>query len=569
MKILDVIQGSPEWEAVRAKHFTASEAPVMMGAAKTMRRSELLHAKATGDEREISEWVKTNLFDKGHEVEAAARPIAEQIVDEDLFPATATDDDGYLLASFDGITLLEDAIWECKQWNEAKAEKVRNGEIPEEDYWQVVQQLIVSKAVRCLYMVTDGTEEKTVYVWTEPDADDKAKLLAGWAQFAEDLANYTPPETKPEVVAAPVLDLPAVSVQVTGEIAIRDNFAAFETALRDFIDNRLIREPQTDQDFADLDTQIKTLKKAEDALQTAEAAVVAQVASIDQMKRTKDMLYDLARSNRLMAEKLLEAEKKNRRAAIQEGGKQALAEHIANLNKRLGKPYMPAIAADFVGVTKGKRTIASLQDAVDTELARTKIEANEIADRIDLNLKTLREQASDYTFLFADKAQLVLKANDDLLNVIKARIADHKEAERERLEAEQARIRAEEERKAQEKAEAERECIRQEEQERARQQAAQAAPPAASRHEPGPTGGTIPQKDLERMEAKASTTEQMSVYGELAKDAPATLPTRSRPSDEDIIGVLALHYRVHESKVLEWLCGMDLEAAGEQIASNF
>lgn len=469
MKIHSVIPGSPEWEALRARiRRTASTASVMMGASKKMSRSELVRMVATGAEQEFSEWVRKNLLEKGHEIEAAIRPhIEATVIGDDLYPVAVSDDAEYIMASVDGITEDYRHGWECKSWNEEKAAQVRDDIVPEEDRWQVVQALVITPAEDWTYTVSDGTPEKTVSTVYRLHENDERALMAGWKQFDEDVANYVYVEPTPKAVAGPVLDLPAVSVQVSGNIAIIDNFAAFEVALTDFVANKLIREPQTDQDFADLDAQIKTLKKAEDALQKAEAAVVAQVASIDTMKRTKDMLHKLARDNRLMAEKLLESEKTRRRVEIQEVGKKALADHISALNTRLGRPYMPDIAADFVGVTKGKRTIITMLDAVDTELARAKIAANEIADRIDLNLKALRE-ASSYNFLFHDASQLVLKANDDLQNVIKARIAEHKEAEDKRLEAEQARIRAEEERKAAEKLEQERQRIRQEEETKAK-----------------------------------------------------------------------------------------------------
>jgi hypothetical protein len=121
-----------------------------------------------------------------------------------------------------------------------------------------------------------------------------------------------------------------------------------------------------------------------------------------------------------------------------------LAKHVATLVLRLGKPYMPVIQADFAGVIKGKKTIASLRDAVDTELSRAKIEANATADRIQLNLNSLRDLAKDHAFLFADAAQVVLKANDDCETLIKLRIAEHATAEAKRIESERERIRAEE-----------------------------------------------------------------------------------------------------------------------------
>ena len=79
-----------------------------------------------------------------------------------------------------------------------------------------------------------------------------------------------------------------MSVPISGSIAVKDNFRTFETALRDFLESCLIPERETDQDFADLDLQIKTLKKAEEALNSAEAMMLAQIQSVDEVKRKKD-----------------------------------------------------------------------------------------------------------------------------------------------------------------------------------------------------------------------------------------------------------------------------------------
>ena len=128
-------------------------------------------------------------------------------------------------------------------------------------------------------------------------------------------------------------------------------------------------------------------------------------------------------------------------------------DNIAELNLRLGKPYMPAVPADFGGAIKGKRTIDSLNDAVNTELARAKTVASGIADRIQKNLETLRE-FDDYAFLFSDTVVIALKAPDDLLLMVKSRIADHRQRETTRLDAVRERIRSEVQGKAQWEAEA-------------------------------------------------------------------------------------------------------------------
>lgn len=42
-----------------------------------------------------------------------------------------------------------------------------------------------------------------------------------------------------------------------------------------------------------------------------------------------------------------------------------------------------------------------------------------------------------------------------------------------------------------------------------------------------------------------------------------------KPPDSEIIAVLAMHFRVHESKIIEWLLEMDLEAASENMMGEF
>jgi hypothetical protein len=149
------------------------------------------------------------------------------------------------------------------------------------------------------------------------------------------------------------------------------------------------------------------------------------------------------RSKRLTLEKLVAARKDAIRIEIMQGGRDALAAHVAALNARLGRVQLPVIPADWAGVMKGNKTMASLRNAIDTELARAKIEANAIADKIDANLKRLgREQ--DHMHLFPDVSALVLKAPDDLEMTIRARIAEHAIAEEKRLAADRERIAAEE-----------------------------------------------------------------------------------------------------------------------------
>ncbi|HLP99172.1 MAG TPA: hypothetical protein VK149_12090 [Sideroxyarcus sp.] len=65
--------------------------------------------------------------------------------------------------------------------------------------------------------------------------------------------------------------------------------------------------------------------------------------------------------------------------------------------------------------------------------------------------------------------------------------------------------------------------------------------------------------------AAASQTEPAAPVANVVQ-----LPSRHyRPTDDEIIEALALNFRVHESKVIEWLLEVDLKAASERMAQEF
>lgn len=63
-------------------------------------------------------------------------------------------------------------------------------------------------------------------------------------------------------------------------------------------------------------------------------------------------------------------------------------------------------------------------------------------------------------------------------------------------------------------------------------------------------------------------TSATAVYVE-EDEQPSRVTTSTQPTDMQIVEVLSLHYRVHESKVLKWLQAMDLDAVTEAIAAEF
>lgn len=440
-QIHDLVQGSEPWSKFRLDHHGASEAAAMLSLSKHVTRTELLSAKATGLAKEFSDFVQTRILDRGHELEGLARTIVEGQIGEDLFPATYSF--GKLSASCDGLTIDGDTAFEHKQWERELAAAVARGELPEEHQPQCQQVMYVTGAERLIFAVSDGTTENFVSMEVRPDPAWVERIVAGWKQFDEDLARFEHVEVLPAAVPEAKLGLPALTIQVNGQISLIDNLGVFGAKLSEFI-AAIDRNPSTDQAFADTEAAIKTLEKAQDALEAAEAGALAQTASIDEMRRTVAQFVEQARTTRLALEKIVKARKDTIRIEIIQKGKADFAAHVASLNQQIGRDYMPLVPTDFPGAIKGKRTITSLHDAVASELARAKIAANEIAGRIQINMATLRELASEHPLLFADTAQLVLKPNEDLQTLVRARIVEHKAAEQKRLDDERERIRQEE-----------------------------------------------------------------------------------------------------------------------------
>jgi putative phage-type endonuclease len=433
MNIINVRQGSPEWLAVRAQHFTASEAPAMMGLSKYQSRSDLLKQKATGIAPDVDGF-KQALFDKGHESEASGRPMAEEIVGE-LYPVTASlEVDGLkLLASLDGATMMEDDIFEHKLWSESLAAQVDAGELSPHYTVQMDQQLLVSGARRCLFMTSDGTPQRMAWCWYETNREKLAALIAGWKQFAVDLATYNAPAAVAPVAAGKAPEsLPALRIEINGAVTASNLDAFKATALAAI--RGVNRDLKTDIDFANAESAVKWCSDVESRLAAAREHALSQTASIDELFKAIGDISEEARRVRLDLEKLVKARKESIRGEIVAGAVQAFTKHVRALNASLGRVQLPQIHADFAGVIKGKRTVASLQDAVDTELARVKIEASSVHLRMDANLRTIDAQEA-HAFLFSDVAQLVAKAPDDLALLIKSRIAEHEAKEAKRLEA--------------------------------------------------------------------------------------------------------------------------------------
>jgi predicted phage-related endonuclease len=446
MQIHDLKQGSPEWAAFRLERRGASEAAAMLGLSTKVSRTELLHMKATGTAQEFSDWVQKNILDYGHHVEALARPLVEQLIGTELYPVTCSD--GLMSASCDGLTMAEDVAFEHKQWNHDLAEAVAEGDLPDEYMPQCQQIMMVTGCSKVMFVVSDGTPERLVWMDVFPDQVWQERIRAGWAQFEQDLLTYEPRQYAPKPEAEPIMSLPALVIQIRGEVA-SSNLPAFRERAERFIAS-IKTDLVTDQDFADAEATVKFCEMAESDLEQAKRAALEQTADIAELMRTIDLISEQLRAKRLTLSRTVKDKKELIKAGILANVKQAFADHVAMLEREISPLRLVYQARDFAGAMKNKRTLATLQDAVDTELANGKIAVDAIAAGVRGRLAWHREHAAGYEFLFADLQSVIQKGDEDFHLVVRTRIDNHKRAEAEKAE----RLRQDQE-AARERAEAE------------------------------------------------------------------------------------------------------------------
>lgn len=573
-EIHNLLQGSDDWHAFRFDHHGASEAAAMLGLSKKVTRSELVRMKATGLAKEFSDWVQENILDYGHEVEALARPLAERIIGDDLYPATLSL--GKESASCDGLNMAETIGFEHKQWNAELAASVRAGVLPDEHQPQVQQQLMVTGAEKWLFMASDGTENNMVWMWVYPDAAWFERIVAGWEQFDVDVANYTQVDHAVKPEAAPAATLPALVVQTEGKV-VSSNLIAYQKAAEKFL-STIKTDLQDDQDFADAEYNVKFCGEAEAKLEHAKAAALAQTSTIDEVMRTVDHIKAQFRSKRLELEKLVKTRKEQIKETILNDGRRAYADHVATLETEIAPIRLQLVPPDFAGAMKAKRTLASLHDAVGTTLANAKIAANTQAADYRAKQAWCRENAATYGFLFMDMANIIGKPMEDFQLVITSRIADHKRAEEAKAETERARIREEErvkaekaaaetirlaqvesERLAAEAAQAERERAAADTQRQLAEQASQiagerAAAPAAQVAAPAPTSPI----GLRRAPAAAAPAPSRPAPAPDLLDAAAD---DLYPSDSDILDVMFDQFGLTAAEAIDRLAKFDFAAA--------
>lgn len=447
------IQGTPEWKAARANLDGSSEAAAMLGLSKKTTRSQLMHMKYTGDEKEFSQWVQENILDHGHRVEAMARPIVEAAIGGKLYPVMQSR--GRISASCDGLRAAGDLAWEHKQWNTEYAALVDDNILPEEHAPQCYQILLVTGADRLIFTISDGTDKNMASMSVLPDQAWFERIILGWAQFNKERAEYVPPIEVAKPVAAVVGTLPAVKWNLQGTQITSNLEKEVKPAVLALIDKYSFT-PETDQDFADLKAFGENARDAVIKSKAVRETVLANLADINAFNEGMLELEGLLTQAAITAENVYKAENNNRKNQLRAKGQASFDQHINALQASIKGVTVAFTAPDLAAATKNMRTLASFGNAVKTCVGNAIVAADvlaaDVSAKLDWYNKATDIDTGHFGFLFKDLQQLIGKPLEDFQLVVTSRIEKHKADEAAKLEAERVRMEAEAKAKAELKA---------------------------------------------------------------------------------------------------------------------
>jgi putative phage-type endonuclease len=531
MQVVNLKQGTPEWDAHRRLHLNASDAPSALGESQHKTRDQLLHEKSTGIGKEFSKFVQERILDKGHTFEFLGRQLAEKIIGEDLSPIVARKDK--YSASFDGITFGGDIIFEHKTLNDDLRAAFHNKdadmvELPIMYRIQMEQQLYISGAEKCLFMASQWNGETLVeerHCWYAPDPELLQRVLAGWEQFEKDLESYVPPTVVEKVEAETVQALPVPSVVVKGEITasnlgeITPKFDAYLGSIK--------TELATDQDFADAEANAKNCRETAKRIEALQENIIAQMVSVNEVNGILGNYKEAFNKVGLRLEKAVKEQKETLKTNAILSAQQAYSAHVQLIEAETKPIRLNVPAPDFAGAIKGIKTVASMHSRINDALAAGKMAADAAGRDIRAKQAWLKENADGFQFLFNDIHTIIQKPLEDLQTLAKMRIAEHKEAEAEKAKALHAKAEAD----ARAKIEAE-----QREAEAAKVQPDQRA------------NAEVAKPDSASADAVESASQKVS-------SSPISKPKAADNTRMTIVRLVANHYGISEQNAEETIVG--------------
>lgn len=183
---IELIQGTPEWHALRKTKITATDACVIMGASPWKTRIQLYHDKLSNE----PPMVPNARMQRGIDLEPIARDLFILRHGIHVEPKVIIKD--WAMASLDGIDSSRKHVLEIKCPGEKDHITAISSKVPDHYYPQVQHQMYVCDVDQMYYFSFDGIEGVTVKV--KRDDEYIKKMVEEEKKFYECLMTRTPPE---------------------------------------------------------------------------------------------------------------------------------------------------------------------------------------------------------------------------------------------------------------------------------------------------------------------------------------------------------------------------------------
>ena len=182
-------------------------------------------------------------------------------------------------------------------------------------------------------------------------------------------------------------------------------------------------ELASDDDFANAESDVKTIKTGEVALKNAKASALEQADEIQKLFAAIDEVSSEARDARLALERQIKKRKAEMKDEIVDTGLDQIKAHIEEQSTELQSVNHSWLdRSAFEDEIKGKRTTSSMQKAITGLQVKIKNEIAEREDSINANQQVLDKINDDHSALFQDKESLLLMDGESLQATIDERI---------------------------------------------------------------------------------------------------------------------------------------------------
>lgn len=217
-------------------------------------------------------------------------------------------------------------------------------------------------------------------------------------------------------------------IKLTGEIT-DTNFDEWKNDLLARL-KKVNTELTTDDDFANAEADVKTIKAGEKSLKDAKTSALEQAKEIQKLFAAIDEVSAEAREARLALERQIKKRKAEIKVEIIDSGIDAVNEYLQQQSPALQSlRHSWADESAFEEAIKGKRTSDSMQKAVAKLVVKTKGEIADREEQIKTNTVKLEKIDDEYSAVFQDRDSLALMDSTQLDSTIAERI-EYFEAEK-------------------------------------------------------------------------------------------------------------------------------------------